>query len=482
MLFKRMEVAQKNSWNFLSGILDTIADPVFVKGRQHHWVFLNDAFCKFIGHPLVELLGKSDYDFFPKYQADVFWEKDEAVFNSGLENINEEDFTGADGITHTILTKKTCYTAADGQQFLVGVISDITERKRAEKLLSRYEQEFRTLAENSPDTIVRYDRDCRFVYANPLFEKLRGVAMGELCGKTPMQIPGLPYAELYQQRVQAAIETGAADEFELAIVNSDGTTDWRMSSIVPEFDAQGHVAYVQVVSRNINSLKEVELQLKESRARLRQLFEYQEDAHEHERKKISWDMHEELLQILSAVHMYAKMLQSSSGELPERFVQTLPSILSGMNQSILLVREMVTSLRPTVLNLGILAALEWLEDEFACQHPGQVCKLEADEEVAQMDEKSSLVVFRIVQEALAFTAKYKMSGKVNVSLACDESGYLLVVRDKSKGNNVDLSDSNFLGLYGLQERVLAMGGEMLVFSAPDHGLIVEARLPAQEAG
>jgi len=110
------------------------------------------------------------------------------------------------------------------------------------------------------------------------------------------------------------------------------------------------------------------------------------------------------------------------------------------------------------------------------RQPGRGCKLKVSKETEEMNDKYSLLVFRIVQEALAFIAKCKSSARMDISLECDESGYLLIISDKSKGNNIDLSDDHFFGLHGVQEHVMAMGGEMVVFSAPEHGLIVEARL------
>ena len=65
---------------FFDNILDTVADPIFVKDDQHHWIFLNSSFCRFMGVERDKLLGKSDYDFFPQEQADVFWQKDNEVF------------------------------------------------------------------------------------------------------------------------------------------------------------------------------------------------------------------------------------------------------------------------------------------------------------------------------------------------------------------------------------------------------------------
>ena len=121
--------------SFSDAVIDYIADPIFVKDRQHRWVLLNDACCRFIGRPREALLGKSDYDFFPKKEADVFWEKDEEVFETGKENLNEESFTDAKGVGHIIVTKKTLYRDPHGEKFIVGVIRDITEQKQTQQSL-----------------------------------------------------------------------------------------------------------------------------------------------------------------------------------------------------------------------------------------------------------------------------------------------------------------------------------------------------------
>jgi PAS domain S-box-containing protein len=71
---------------------------------------VNNAFCTLVGWSQEELLGMSDYDFFPKEQADVFWQIDDIVFESGEENVNEEMITDAQGKVCTIVTKKTLYT------------------------------------------------------------------------------------------------------------------------------------------------------------------------------------------------------------------------------------------------------------------------------------------------------------------------------------------------------------------------------------
>ncbi len=113
-------------------ILDLLPNPVFVKDREHRWVLGNQAFWELIGK---NALGASDYDLFPKEQADVFWEKDEQVFHSGVAVGNEEQITSRDGSLRWLWTVKTPIKLSDGEQGLVGVIMDITRRKLAEEQL-----------------------------------------------------------------------------------------------------------------------------------------------------------------------------------------------------------------------------------------------------------------------------------------------------------------------------------------------------------
>jgi PAS domain S-box-containing protein len=112
---------------FLDKAINAINDPIFVKDEDHRWILLNDAFCQFIGYSREELLGKSDYDFFPSEEADIFWAKDELVMVTEREDINRELFTDANGVRQTILTKKNSFKDFTGKTFLVGIIIKIAE-------------------------------------------------------------------------------------------------------------------------------------------------------------------------------------------------------------------------------------------------------------------------------------------------------------------------------------------------------------------
>lgn len=142
---KQAEAELKASQDFLERVLNSVADPIFVKDRQHRFTKLNDAFCQLIGYPRQQIIGKSDCDFFPKAEADGFNEYDRLVFSTGKEHEIEETLTDANGTLRTIVTKKIAFEDASGQSSLVGIVHDITDRKRIESTLRQMAERERTL-------------------------------------------------------------------------------------------------------------------------------------------------------------------------------------------------------------------------------------------------------------------------------------------------------------------------------------------------
>ena len=123
--------------DFFLRILDHVAHPVFVKDRSFRFVFLNRALCDMVGYPRDAMLGKTDYDFFPKAEADFFRAKDEEMILAGTEVvIDEEPMTDSRGARHVLCTTKVPLRGADGSiTHIVGIIHDITRLKSAEDAL-----------------------------------------------------------------------------------------------------------------------------------------------------------------------------------------------------------------------------------------------------------------------------------------------------------------------------------------------------------
>jgi PAS domain S-box-containing protein len=152
--------SQRAESDLILQVLNAIPSPVFVKDRQHRWILLNPAACKLIGKSESELLGKSDYDLFPKDQADLFWEKDEEVFNSNKIIENEEELTDANGVTHCLVTKKSCLSFGD-QSILVGIIHDITAQKELEKSLAKAKEDAEALSNLKSSFVANISHEIR---------------------------------------------------------------------------------------------------------------------------------------------------------------------------------------------------------------------------------------------------------------------------------------------------------------------------------
>jgi PAS domain S-box-containing protein len=140
---------KKNSFEvseeFLHNILNSVADPIFVKDANYKFVFANKALCDMLGMKKEDIIGKTLGESLPKTQMDLFLKNDKMVLESGKENISQEPLSGQNGKILTIVTKKTRYTDDKGNKFLIGVIRDITEQIESKSKIKEKTEEVEKL-------------------------------------------------------------------------------------------------------------------------------------------------------------------------------------------------------------------------------------------------------------------------------------------------------------------------------------------------
>ena len=221
---KLVEEAVRESKDYLEKIINSVGDPMFVKDRQHRLVLVNEAECRLAGRTREELLGKTDYDFFPKEQVDVFWQKDELVFETGQVNVNEETITNAAGELRTVVTKKSRFLSPSGQAFIVGVIRDITERKQADNELRRSREEFKGLFDHAPVGFHELDTEGRIVRINNIELKMLGYSAEELLGQYVWKISAEEETSRRTVLAKLSGEMPPAEGFERMLRRKDGST------------------------------------------------------------------------------------------------------------------------------------------------------------------------------------------------------------------------------------------------------------------
>jgi len=127
--------------DFVCHVFESIQSPVFVKDQAFRFAFVNDAFCRIMRRARHELLGFTDFDVAPAEQAQVFRDVDMAILASAQPHENEEFLSAPDGAEFIVVTRKSVFELPGRGRFIVGVMSDITERKRMEAALSKAKAE-----------------------------------------------------------------------------------------------------------------------------------------------------------------------------------------------------------------------------------------------------------------------------------------------------------------------------------------------------
>ncbi|HLV39343.1 PAS domain S-box protein [Xanthomarina sp.] len=136
-----------NSKKYLDNIINNIGDPVFVKDDKSHIILVNDAFCSMFNESRANVLGKTLAEDIPPEELDIFLRIDKQVISTGIENVNEETLTIKGKGTRIISTKKTRFIDSSDNIFLIGVIRDITERKKAQIELEKHRNNLEELVE-----------------------------------------------------------------------------------------------------------------------------------------------------------------------------------------------------------------------------------------------------------------------------------------------------------------------------------------------
>ena len=159
---------------------------------------------------------------------------------------------------------------------MTGINYDITDRKRAEEALVVQEREYRTLVENIPDLIVRYDTDLRRTFVNPAWEKTSGLSKAEVINVPPADIPKVPQpiVDAYLNKLRSVLETGTSQTLEFSWVNAQGVTLFLHYIMVPEYGQNGEIVGVLAVGHDITARKQAEEGLQQAAEEIRDLYNH----------------------------------------------------------------------------------------------------------------------------------------------------------------------------------------------------------------
>ncbi|WP_020166823.1 MULTISPECIES: sensor domain-containing protein [Methylotenera] len=256
-------LAQKERYQ--RALIDNFPFMVWLKDIDNRFLAINNTFAQLIGvtYP-EEAIGKSDYDYFPKEIADGYVAFDREVLLSGESKIMVESIHSDSGEAHWAEVYKSPVLIDDIVIGTVGFARDLSEFKKLQADISKTKLDYMTLVESLPLTISRYDLNHKCIFMNSYSERISGVSMESMLGKTPSEFWHLHQlsvaAEETETKMAQVIETAEPCVFEL-YNHAENKTFAFLVQLIPEFDAEKKVIGVMMLGNDISEVSEYREQL-----------------------------------------------------------------------------------------------------------------------------------------------------------------------------------------------------------------------------
>lgn len=275
-----------------------------------------------------------------------------------------------------------------------------------------------------------------------------------------------------------ALWDGQPYEIEHEVRRADGRTAWGLSRAHARRDAEGRIVGLYGTLQDITERKRNELALREASERVRALSSHLEDEINLERKRIAGDVHDQLGQMLTAIKIELQVLRAQHEGL-DTVSQGVGRLLEKVEATIEITRNVALNLRPSVLDLGLVPALEWLAEDFSLRtEVGCTVRPPAGE--VRLSDKAANELFRIVQESLTNVTRHAQASRVRISLEANATRLLLLVDDDGCGfDPAQARSKGHFGLLGMQERALRLGAELSIESQPGTGTRLRLSMPLE---
>jgi signal transduction histidine kinase len=218
---------------------------------------------------------------------------------------------------------------------------------------------------------------------------------------------------------------------------------------------------------------------RENSAALRELSAHHDSLREEERARVAREIHDELGQALTALRLDLSALEMKFGERAPEIGERVRELKGTIDGSIARVRSVVMALRPASLDLGFVPAIEGLVADFRSR-TGIHCTVKVPGTDVSLAEERGIVLFRVLQESLTNVSRHAAAHDVEVTVEVDDAKVRVAVEDDGQGFDVSAAEKRgTLGLLGIRERVIMLGGDLKIRSSPGEGTQVSVSIPSK---
>jgi PAS domain S-box-containing protein len=334
---------------FLETLLDTIPNPIFYKNREGVYQGCNRSFADWIGKTPEHIIGRTVEQLYSPELARRYRETDEQLFAQGGHQVYEFQLDNAQGERRDVLYHKATYSDAQGEiAGLVGVIVDITSRKRAEEALRESANRHRSITEVAQDAIITADSEGHIRFWNPAAQRMFGYEASEVLGRNMI---GLIVPEEFRNAKRHGLEVfarsgeGAAigQSLKLRGLHKNGGEFPIEISLNAYRDQTGYVGVALV--RDITQTEEAERQLRESNEMMLEALQNE--------KRASAKLEETMEELAAAQQrLMDTSRQAGMAEVATCVLHNVGNVLNSVNVSVTVATEKTAGLRTEGLAKG----------------------------------------------------------------------------------------------------------------------------------
>lgn len=371
------------------------------------------------------------------------------------------------------------------QQELLFMKNDFSSKEEAMQALLESESRFQAIVANTPGLVFQFQLDhegeIKFIYLSDGCKALLGFSAESL------KQDSRPFYEMINARdrtsLRKRLETSAT---KLKLLNWEGRvwiegwqdTKWINLRSTPRMLSNGAIQWEGIMT-NITQSKNEKHGIEQSRRNLAELSAHMDQIKEHERSRIAREIHDDLGGNLTAIKIGLSSIinRISVGQkVSLEQAQNLESIVDNTFDAI---HRISSDLRPSILDLGIVPALEWQSAEFEKQL-GIKCRLSCRQADIPITTDQAITLFRICQESLSNIAKHAKASAVHIDLCATHNEIIMTIRDNGVGiKPSDTLKANSFGLRGMQERVSSLHGSFDITDSNEPGTVITIKLPIE---
>ncbi len=459
-------------------------DGMRLTDERGNVLLVNESFCKIFKMQKEQLINRPFsivYSLPEQESALKSYQRD--IRKNEIKTFFERESILWDGRKVWLEFSNSFLTLNDGQKITLSVIKDISKRKKAEIELRESEYKFKMLFNNANDAVFVTQLSPEksygdFIEVNDVACKSLGYTKDEFLLLSPSAIISQKHINDFNIFMSRLLEEGH--------VIYDTVYRAKDKKLFP-VEVNSHLFLfnenltVLSIARDITERKQAEEKLKKSSKLLRDLATHLQTVREEERTLIAREIHDELGQVLTVLKIQLSLLGNKLNPEQTSLKEKVNLLTDLIDQSVESVQKISSQLRPTILDeLGLNAAIEWQTEEFE-KLTNIKCFLVLPKDDLKLNSKKSTAIFRIFQEALTNIARHSNANNVTISLLTNQSNISLEIADNGKGISVEqIKDFKSLGIHGMEERAMILGGRVTFDSFSGKGTKVKVEIPIDQ--